>query len=168
MRIVLKSVILVCLLGVFFTTSPVYPGESEPSGFRGISWGTDISSHAEKMSLAFTDKENGGIDYYVREGDQLKVGEASVTGIYYGFLGGKLCKVKIETRGSKNFSALKEEFIDKYGEGVRIRGSLCKEKYYWFGGEITSLLFEEDHCKIKGVLYMSSKEILAKQKKKRW
>ena len=49
--------------------------DSEPDGFRGIKWGQDISTVNGLVYVA-TDPSHGGEDYYIREGDELKMGAA--------------------------------------------------------------------------------------------
>lgn len=168
MRKTLISIIIICLLFIPLSSVPAYPLENEPGGFRGIIWGAEFSILEDEMSFAFADEEIGGIRYYSRNGDEMKIGEAALKGIYYGFLRGKFCSVRIETRGRKNYDSLKDEFIRMYGTGTQIKGSLCTEKYYWFGGEITTMLYEQNNCAASGILYLSSKEFLKKQEKKRW
>ena len=48
------------------------PG-SEPDGFRGIKWGQSAPT-VEGLFYVATKPSFGGIDYYIREGDELRMG----------------------------------------------------------------------------------------------
>jgi len=59
--------------------------------------------------LVYVDNDSsfGGIDYYIREGDELKMGNAKLERIFYGFWKNKFSSVKILTKGYTNWSSFK-------------------------------------------------------------
>ncbi len=107
------------------------PG-SEPDGFRGIKWGQDIST-VEGLVYVDNDSSFGGIDYYIREGDELKMGNAKLERIFYGFWKNKFSSVKILTKGYTNWSSFKAVVFEKFGEGMKFGEIPDYEWYLWFG-----------------------------------
>ncbi len=85
---------------------------SEPYGFRGIIWGTDISRLKDMKYLATKD----GVKYYSRKGDLLKIGAAKLEIVAYGFWNDKFSEVLVKTDGFDNYNKLKDAIFDNYGE----------------------------------------------------
>lgn len=147
------------------------PG-SEPEGFRGIKWGTDINT-LSRMKYSITDPSYGGVQYYIREVDELKIGGATLERIEYGFWRGKFCDVIIYTTGYVNFNNLKQVVFKKFGKGYQKQKDGYIESYYWWG-ENTLMMLDYDLFSQEGCLFMSSKEMLKqmreyeKQKAKEW
>jgi len=104
------------------------PG-SEPEGFRGIKWGTDIST--------LKDMEVKEKDWYVRTGDKLKIGEAELISIAYGFYKGKFECVMIEIKGQDNFSRIRDICFELYGPVAPIHKTY---HYIWRGNKTIMLL----------------------------
>ncbi|MDI6764396.1 MAG: hypothetical protein QME83_15435 [Thermodesulfobacteriota bacterium] len=109
---------------------------SEPSGFRGIEWGTDISKL--KNNLKYVRSEEKDVRVYVRNKDELKIGKAQVKTIEYKFWTGFgkygaepeiFYAVYIETEGKENWKNLKEAAFDLFGKGT----DLGNESYGWRG-----------------------------------
>ena len=91
---------------------------NEPDGFRGIRWGTDIST-LEGMEYLSTDPSYGGMNVYAREGDSLYIGGAKLQSINYDFWRGKFCSVVVHTKGYINFSALKDACFARFRKGFQ-------------------------------------------------
>ena len=69
--------ILICCIvlvgsSAYAKTGGFKPG-SEPDGFRGIKWGQSAPT-VEGLFYVATKPSFGGIDYYIREGDELRMG----------------------------------------------------------------------------------------------
>jgi hypothetical protein len=110
-----------------------------PSGFRGITWGTPLS---KLTGMAVAD-DSGQVKYYRRSGDPLKLGEAELTRVSYGFYRGKFYSVLIEFEGRANFEKARTHLLATYGENARI--SSAGTSYMWgtADGASISLKFSE-------------------------
>jgi len=138
-----------------------YKPGSEPDGFRGIKWGTDISTLSD-MEYLGTDPIYGGVKKYTRKNEVLHLGGVKLKRIEYGFWRGKFCNVMIITEGYTNWTGLKKAVFEKFGRGSQSNEGV---EYYWWSGETTwmTLGYYEKISK-KGALYMFSKEIKNQQR----
>ncbi len=134
--------------------------DNEPDGFGGIKWGADIST-LKGMTKLGTDPSYGGIEIYIRKGDELKFGDAKLSGIQYGFWKGKLADVRITTKGNANWSSLKNSAFAKYGKGNQADPKV--EQYAWFG-PVSAIGLENIDDSKTGLLYIVSTEISKQQK----
>ena len=118
---------------VFFLLLPssVFAFQNEPDGFRGIKWGTDLSTLSD-MSKFAGDIKDGLL--YERKNDTLTVGDATLTGIYYGFYDGKFFSVMMTFNNSSNFSKIKETLFQKYGDIEKLNPYI--DKYKWSGVDV--------------------------------
>lgn len=130
------------------------PG-TEPDGFRGIKWGTHISS-LSGMRYYRTDPSYGGVHIYIRVGDKLQIGGAKLDRIEYGFWQERFCGVTIYTSGSVNWYSLKDAVFETFGRGYQPNEFI--EKYFW-GGTETGMILEYNEITEKGSLWMSSRKI---------
>jgi hypothetical protein len=122
---------------------PAFAFQNEPDGFRGIKWGTNISELRE-MSLS---EDRGDSKFYLRKGDKLKIGDADIDRISYGFYKSRFNKLFIIYKGSLNFTKLKDTFFEQYGQGSKPNRFM--EQYYWVG-ETVSIAFEHSEITKKG------------------
>ncbi|MGO9176873.1 MAG: hypothetical protein ACLQED_12165 [Desulfobaccales bacterium] len=129
------------------------PG-SEPDGFRGIKWGTDISTLND---MVYAGTESSEVITYIRKGDVLKIGMANVVKIKYYFYKGKFFEVFIVTAGLRNWQALKEACFDKYGGAYKRYD--YEEYYLWGLGKITIMAIGYNAVTEGGHLIMRSREI---------
>jgi len=127
------------------------PG-SEPDGFGGIKWETELST-LDGMIHYRRDPSHGGIEFYTKERNTLKLGKGKFRTIQYGFWKGKFYVGMITTQGLSNWNALKEAVIDKYGEGARLFSN--KEEFLWVGKDAVMALRYDEISK-KGVYYIRS------------
>ena len=135
------------------------PG-SEPDGFRGIKWGTDIKTLS---SMKYVETGPLGIEYYTREHDFLHIRRVNLEKILYGFYNKKFYGVEITAeKGYANYKKLKEILFEKFGEGSPKKN--WKDGFSW-GGDITrmSLSYAEprewDKSSNKALLFMTSVEL---------
>ena len=132
-------ILLVVLMGAFgFSPSdqPVNfkPG-SEPDGFRGIKWGTHISTVSDMVQVW----ENGDRKFYTRKGEDLEIGGAKLHQIVYVFWQERLMEVRVSILknydGSRdelvNFNIVKDICFEQFGE--RKSPMLAREQYSWAG-----------------------------------
>jgi len=112
---ILAIVFTLFLIGCFASTRPSKP-RSDPDGFRGIKWGTEIST-LKDMEKAEQDKSsNSVLVWYTRRGDPLAIGKARLENIFYSFWMGNFKSVWIDFRGDENFEALKKELFEQFGK----------------------------------------------------
>ena len=153
--------ILIVFLGILFVGS-IAPRQlvaqewaefklgSEPDGFGGIKWGTDISTLKDMVLVMTIDKD---AKRYERKGDELKIGKAKLDYIHYEFRKGKFYLVEMWFQGIENFNHVKETIFEKYGKG-RIMSEKT-ESYFWEGEKTDMIMiFDVD---IGGGFTISSK-----------
>lgn len=92
-------------------------------GFRDVRFETDTTA-IPGLKHVFT---IAPVRYYHRAADTLKVGAAQLASISYGFVGGKLSEVVLQTKGGFNTTPIREAFQAQYGEGCTV----CGPNYYW-------------------------------------
>ncbi len=101
-----------------------------------------------------SDSSYGEINTYLRNGDELTIGAASLERIEYGFWKDKFCGVKVLTKGYSNWTGLRDVMFEKFGKGyLTIKDP---EEYFW-PGEKTNMIFQYDRTTTIGILFMVSK-----------
>ncbi len=151
----------ILLMGSLATGQPTHqssafkPG-SEPDGFRGIKWGTDISTLKDMALVMIIDNET---KRYKRNGDVLRMGEVKLDYIGYEFWKGMLYLVDIGFEGAENWNNLRSRMFATFGKGQ----SQSEEKeqpsarYRWEGEKTTIIMIY--NASMGGGLTISSTEI---------
>jgi hypothetical protein len=112
---ILAIVFTIFLIGCFASARPSKP-HSDPDGFRGIKWGTAIST-LKDMEKAEQDKSpDHAFVWYTRKGDTFAIGKANLENIFYSFWMGNFESVWIDFKGDENFEALKKELFEQFGK----------------------------------------------------
>lgn len=126
-----------------------YSFENEPDGFMGLKWGAQASAIEGMVEVR---KAPRGKTVYKRENQELKLGPAALTYIYYTFSpDGRLEDMVAGIKDYNGFLALKKDFIEKYG-AVEDPVEGIEEKYIWSGE--TTVIYISYNAKSKtGVLY---------------
>jgi hypothetical protein len=151
MRKIKYFILFVILMGAFGFSQPAdqpvnfKPG-SEPDGFRGIRWGTHVSTVSDMAQVW----ENGDRKFYVRKGEDLEMGGAKLHQIIYVFWQEKLMEVRVSILknydGSRdelvNFNAVKDICFEQFGE--RKKPVFGREQYAWVGEKTWVHLGRED------------------------
>lgn len=134
------SIFIVCLLTLGCSNKSFKEG-AEPDGFRGIKWGTDISTiqnmeYVKSAEIIFGE----GADIYKKGDDELAIGDAKIESIEYLFWNKKFFEVRIFVVGYENCEALRYSTFEKFGQVSRIkaRTELLGDTYQW-SGEITGI-----------------------------
>ena len=156
------SVILAFVVGTFGCTQKSTSGfkpNSEPDGFTGIKWGTEFSQvnsdMVESRSVINPTEPDVKIKiYYTKKGDNLKMGEAQIDKIEYGFFRGKFAEVQITATGPENFNHLKKVLFEKYGTVDKPVQGL----YPW-NGSVTRIALRYDEPTRTSSLTISSTKI---------
>ncbi len=156
------SVILAFVVGIFGCTQKSTSGfkpNSEPDGFAGIKWSTEFSEVKSDMvelrSVINPTEPDVKIKiYYTKKGDNLKIGEAQLDKIEYGFFRGKFAEVQITATGPLNFNHLKKVLFEKYGTVDKPVQGL----YPW-NGSVTRIALRYDEPTKTSSLTISSTKI---------
>ncbi|MGZ3513789.1 MAG: hypothetical protein ACXU9L_06750 [Thermodesulfobacteriota bacterium] len=160
------SIILIFMVGIFGctqkSTSPFKPN-SEPDGFGGIKWATEFSEAKSDMveSRSITEPTQPDVKikiYYTRKGNNLKIGEAQLDKIEYGFWKGKFAEGYITSSGSENFNQLKKFLFENYGTVDKSAQGL----YSW-NGPVTRIALRYDEPTKTSLLTISSTTISFKE-----
>ncbi|MCM8770075.1 MAG: hypothetical protein NC911_10515 [Candidatus Omnitrophica bacterium] len=128
--------------------------KNEPDGFRGIKWGTPLSS-LTGMKLV---KDAGNLKEYQKEDDVLQIGQAKLEKITYSFYQGLLESITAETKGKENFEQLKTAAQERFGAGHQ----RSEDEWCW-EGSTTSIFLQRVPAEGKGFLKMVSEEMKKKQ-----
>lgn len=132
---------------------------AEVDGFRGIKWGTTLSSLDNTLNYVATDPELGGIKKFTKKDDKLKIGEADLERIEYTFWNDTFCGVRIYVKGQKNFNALKNATFEEFGKGKQILPNT--ENYIWTEKETTIMLKNKEALTGEpNILSITSKSII--------
>lgn len=104
--------------------------KNEPEGFRGIKWGTNIAELPDMRLL----EDAGNSKYYIRKNDKMKIGDADLERVVYGFYEERFFAVLIDFNELSNFLKIKETLFQQYG--VCFRPNEFTELYYWMGIDV--------------------------------
>lgn len=131
--------------------------QNEPDSFRGIKWGNNISESPD-MGIV---EDGGDSKYYIKKNDKMKIGDAELERVVYGFYKGRFYFVLIEFKGLVNYLSIKETFQQLYGEGYRPNRFM--EEYVWFGSTVDISLEYKEILK-KGTAIYFFKPIIDEKK----
>jgi len=98
-------------VAIAWNISAVWAFQNEPTGFRGIAWGTPFAAVRNQMRWL---KNDDGYVIYTRAGDKLQIGNAKLTSIIYKFYRGAFAKIELES-AHKYKDALYSAFWGKFG-----------------------------------------------------
>ena len=154
------SVLLAFVIGIFgcMQKSTSFKTNSEPNGFASLKWG---ASFPEVKSDMVESRSDGGPNapdvkttiYYTKKGDNLRMGEAQLDKIEYGFWKGKFAKVQIDASGLQNFDYLKRVLFEKYGAVDKsVQGA-----YAWDGSLTQIVLRYDEATKTSSLTILSTK-----------
>lgn len=112
--------------------------QNEPTGFRGIAWGTPLS--VVQTQLRPIGSTPAGQDQaYVRIGDNMIIGAANLEKILYKFHNGLFSEAFIVTqKGPSNAAAMIAAFTAQFGQGRQPHR--FAEDYIWQGATSTIFL----------------------------
>jgi hypothetical protein len=175
MRIKILTILFtIFLIGCFASSRPSKPLRSDPDGFRGIRWGTEISTLNDMEKVEEDQSSNSDLIWCTRTGDTLAIGQAKLKNVIYSFWMGKFDSVWIDFEGEENFEALKKELLERFGEargseepmkktqrGARREPSAIKraEGFYAWWGRNTEMVLSYSNERHKGTLTINSRMI---------
>jgi len=95
-----------------------FQADSEPDGFRGVKWQTDIARLDPWKTLEVVEVYGNSV-FYRKKQEDLRLGQAPVQDIIYEFWNGKFASVLVITRHDPNYGKLRDYVFARYGEGYR-------------------------------------------------
>jgi hypothetical protein len=161
----------VFVIGCFASARPSKP-PSEPDGFRGVKWGTHISTVKDMEMVEQVKSADRDLVWYTRKEDPLAIGEARLENIFYVFWMGKFESVWIDFKGDDNFEALKKELFERFGKVAESEELLRKTdrgreptatkqagEFYGWWGRVTEMALSYSRDRHKGTLRVNSRII---------
>jgi hypothetical protein len=170
---ILTILFTIFLIGCIASTRPSKP-RSDPDGFRGIKWGTEISKLKDMERMEQDKSSNPDLVWYTRKADTLAIGEAKLENIFYLFWMGNFASVSIDFKGKENFETLKKELLEQFGSTVRSEEHTRKrdqrvgiepsktggaDSFYAWWGKNTDILLSYSKDRHIGTLDISSTSI---------
>jgi hypothetical protein len=146
---------LICLWGSNAFSSDSL--KNEPTGFRSKDWGSDF----KKFSGMKLREDDGDTRWYSKKRDNLKIGEADLNGIIYGFYKDAFFYVLIDFNKLENFTRIKDTLTQLYGDGYQDNKYL--EQYGWFGSNVYIVL-KYSQTEDSGTLVYQYQPIMEKKK----
>lgn len=155
---------------------------SEPDGFRDMRWGTDVSALQDRECLSDNPEYFDNSDViiqYTKKSDSLKVGNATVKDIKYGFLRRKFYSVTVRTKGYNDWVCLREAVFAEYGQGHKLKSSTPQHEMYSWRGKKTRMELRYDAVGTispstgerlfleEGIFYMSSAKLQDEMQKRK-
>jgi hypothetical protein len=173
-----KVKILAILFSIFligcFASTRSSKSRSDPDGFRGIKWGTEISTLKDLEKVEQDKSTDSDLVWYTRKGDTLATGEAKLENIFYSFWMGNFEGVWIDFKGEENFGTLKKELLEQFGKALESEGSMRKMgkragrerppkeragAFYAWWGKNTEVWLSYSKDRHKGTLTINSRKI---------
>ena len=158
----MKRIILVVLGVVVLFIPAAYTGDfkpgSDPTGFRGISWGAEIGT-LSGFKLIRHEARFGGLNVYSREGDKLEAWSAPVGVIEYFFLKGKFFRGNILTAGIGEYRKLRQAVFAEFGVGELNPQIGSGVNQFTWSGKISSMILQIETATTSGSLLVSSREM---------
>jgi len=112
---------------------------------KGTKWGANISDFPDMVLVGALDS---GKRIYRREAERMKIGNADIEAVLYGFYKDRLEDMQIHFRSLGNFQKLKRKWFRVYGAGRQ--PNLSKETSHWNGKKL-SIFLTYDELSGKGV-----------------
>ena len=148
-----------------FTYDYSFKPGSEPDGFRGLKWQTDIATqdplHTMEVIEIF-----GPFAYYKKKKEDLHLVTVKLDDIIYEFWNGKFSGVIIKVRGNNQFQILKDYVFARFGPGQRskVLEQLDVQDFY-YNGIKTRMYLKYSDMDRTGELSLYSIALLSKQQK---
>jgi len=115
--ILLSAMTLLAQDKMFYYNYSFKPG-SEPDGFRGMKWQTDIAT-LDPLHTMEVIEIMGPFVYYKKNKEDLQLVTVKLDNIIYEFWNGKFSGVIVKVRGDNQFQILKEYVFARFGQGQR-------------------------------------------------
>jgi len=112
--------------------------QNEPGDCRGIKWGTEC----HELSGFTKVSTQSSLDYYMKRGEEMTIGDARLEMVVYVFYEKKFCGAVLNFKSSPNFQTIKTTLFDWYGAGSQ--PNKYADQYKWSGKNVTITLEYDD------------------------
>jgi len=154
----MKQIIQELLLSagiVLLLSAPSFAFRDEPDNFRGIRWGTSIRDQSD---MVLSEMRGSNTKYYLRNRDNMKMGQAEIAKISYLFYKDQFCGVTIIAEGYGSYESLKKLMVQAYGGEYQLDS--VRGTYRWQGKAVPVLIsLAYDKTRKKGVASYSYEPI---------
>ena len=132
--VILLSAMTLLAQDKMFTYNYSFKPGSEPDGFRGIKWQTDIAT-LDPLHTMEVIEIVGPFVYYKKNKEDLQLVTVKLDDIIYEFWNGKFSGVIIKVRGNNQFQILKDYVFARFGPGQRskVLEQLNVQDFYYNG-----------------------------------
>jgi hypothetical protein len=148
-----------------FTYNYSFKPGSEPDGFRGLKWQTDIAT-LDPLHTMEVIEMLGPFVYYKKNKEDLQLVTVKLDNIIYEFWNGKFSGVIIKVRGNNQFQILKEYVFGRFGPGQRSKVlEQMNVQDFYYNGIKTRMYLKYSDVDRTGELSLYSVALLSKQQK---
>ncbi|MBU4355024.1 MAG: hypothetical protein KJ822_06715 [Proteobacteria bacterium] len=132
--VILLSAMTLLAQDKMFTYNYSFKPGSEPDGFRGMKWQTDIAT-LDPLHTMEVIEILGPFVYYKKNKEDLYLVTVKLDNIIYEFWNGKFSGVIIKVRGNNQFQVLKDYVFARFGPGQRskVLEQLNVQDFYYNG-----------------------------------
>jgi hypothetical protein len=140
-----------------------FQGNSEPDGFRGIKWQTDIAKLDPWKTMDVVEVYGNSV-FYRKKQEDLRMGQAPVDDIIYEFWHGKFAAVLVVTQKYANYLKLRDYCFTRYGEGYRPEAyQMMDVQDFTWNGYVTKMYLNYSDLDRTGELALYSIAIMNKK-----
>jgi hypothetical protein len=132
--VILLSAMTLLAQDKMFTYDYSFKPGSEPDGFRGLKWQTDIAT-LDPLHTMEVIAIVGPFVYYKKNQEDLRLVTVKLDDIIYEFWNGKFSGVIIRVKGNNQFQILKDYVFARFGPGQRSKAlaQLDVQDFYYNG-----------------------------------
>jgi hypothetical protein len=161
--VILLSAMTLLAQDKMFTYNYSFKPGSEPDGFRGMKWQTDIAT-LDPLHTMEVIEIMGPFVYYKKNKEDLQLVTVKLDNIIYEFWNGKFSGVIVKVRGDNQFQILKEYVFARFGQGQRSKAlEQLKVQDFYYNGVKTRMYLKFSDIDRTGELSSYSIALLNKQ-----
>jgi hypothetical protein len=161
--VILLSAMTLLAQDKMFTYNYSFKPGSEPDGFRGLKWQTNIAT-LDPLHTMEVIAIVGPLVYYKKNKEDLYLVTVKLDDIIYEFWNGKFSGVIIRVKGNNQFQVLKDYVFARFGPGQRskVLEKLNVQDFY-YNGVKTRMYLKYSDIDRNGELSLYSIALLSKQ-----
>jgi hypothetical protein len=161
--VILLSAMTLLAQDKMFTYNYSFKPGSEPDGFRGLKWQTDIAT-LDPLHTMEVIAIVGPFVYYKKNKEDLRLVTVKLDDIIYEFWNGKFSGVIIKVKGDNQFQILKDYVFARFGQGQRSKVlEQMNVQDFYYNGVKTRMYLKFSDIDHTGELSSFSIALLSKQ-----
>jgi hypothetical protein len=161
--VILLSAMTLLAQDKMFTYDYSFKPGTEPDGFRGLKWQTNIAT-LDPLNTMEVIAIVGPLVYYKKNKEDLYLVTVKLDDIIYEFWNGKFSGVIIKVRGENQFQILKEYVFARFGPGQRSKAlEQLNVQDFYYNGVKTRMYLKYSDIDRTGELSMYSIALLSRQ-----